>query len=133
MSIKLIRTDTDYKVAIARINDLNQGDPDALTEPDFKELEALTTLVDAYEHKHHPIRANVNIPHEVAKIALLEDVSLMAAWRRQLGLTQHVLATQMGVSSDTVRQMEKRDSKTRRALIEKAAKAMGINPEQLED
>lgn len=55
MNIKPIRTNIDYKAAMARISELTKGDPDALSDNQFDELEILTTLADAYENIHHKI------------------------------------------------------------------------------
>ncbi|PSV92414.1 helix-turn-helix domain-containing protein [Photobacterium iliopiscarium] len=55
MNIKPIRTNIDYKIAMARISELTEGDPDSLPDSQFDELEILTTLTDAYENIHHKI------------------------------------------------------------------------------
>ncbi len=52
MNIKPIKTEEDYKAALAEINrlfDAHEG-----TE-DFDRLDVLATLVEAYEAKHHPV------------------------------------------------------------------------------
>ncbi|KAE8175596.1 helix-turn-helix domain-containing protein [Photobacterium carnosum] len=55
MNIRPIRTNIDYKIAMARISELTKGDPDSLPDSQFDELEILTTLTDAYENIHHKI------------------------------------------------------------------------------
>ena len=55
MNIRPIRTNIDYKIAMARISELTEGDPDSLPDSQFDELEILTTLTDAYENIHHKI------------------------------------------------------------------------------
>ncbi|OEF19476.1 helix-turn-helix domain-containing protein [Aliivibrio logei] len=57
MNIKPIRTKDDYKAAMARISELTSGDPDALPDIEFDELEILTTLAEAYENVHYKIEA----------------------------------------------------------------------------
>ncbi|WP_375322274.1 type II toxin-antitoxin system HigA family antitoxin [Aliivibrio logei] len=57
MNIKPIRTKDDYTAAMARISRLTSGDPDALPDIEFDELEILTTLAEAYESVHHKIEA----------------------------------------------------------------------------
>ena len=47
MNIKPIRTKDDYKAAMARISELTSGDPDALPDIEFDELEVLTILAEA--------------------------------------------------------------------------------------
>lgn len=75
----------------------------------------------------------VTYPSEVAELVLLQDMSLLAAWRKHLKVSQAELAKRMGVTQGTISQMERPDSKPQRATIEKAAKALGITPEQLTD
>lgn len=72
-----------------------------------------------------------NIPVEVAEIALLEDKSLMRAWREHLGLTQEEVAVRAGVSRGAYAQMEALDAKPRRATLAKIAAALGVKVEQL--
>lgn len=64
MNIRPIRTNIDYKNAMARIGELTRGDPDDLPDSEFDELEILTTLADAYENIHHKI----DIPDPVEAI-----------------------------------------------------------------
>lgn len=75
--------------------------------------------------------SKVYFPEEVANMVLLEEVSLLAAWCKHLKVSQAELAKRMGVTQGTISQMERPDSKPQRATIEKAAKALGITPEQL--
>ncbi|HEX4420129.1 MAG TPA: hypothetical protein VH165_19575 [Kofleriaceae bacterium] len=50
--IKPIRTEQDHARALARIEQIFAAKPGT---PEFDELDALATLVDAYERVHHPI------------------------------------------------------------------------------
>ena len=52
MEIKPIRTRRDYKAALAEIERVFEAKPGT---PDGDRLEILTTLVEAYEERHHPI------------------------------------------------------------------------------
>lgn len=52
MEIKPIKTETDYNAALEEIEQLFNAAPDS---PDGDRLEILTTLVEAYEEKHHCI------------------------------------------------------------------------------
>lgn len=76
---------------------------------------------------------DVYIPHDVAEQVLLNEMSLMAAWRKHLKMSQKELAQKVGVIQSTISQMEKLGAKPQRRTIEKVAKAMGILPEQLID
>ncbi|KLU80106.1 hypothetical protein AB192_05295 [Aliivibrio fischeri] len=53
MNIKPIRTEDDYKAAMARISELTSSDPDALLDNEFDELEVLTALAEAYENEYY--------------------------------------------------------------------------------
>jgi len=50
--IKPIRTEADYREALARLKVILQAQPG---EPEFDELEILATLVEAYEARHYAI------------------------------------------------------------------------------
>ncbi len=52
MDIKPIKTKADYKVALVEIEDLMNAEPDT---PEGDRLDVLTTLVEAWEEKHHRI------------------------------------------------------------------------------
>ncbi len=52
MDIKPIKTEADYEVALAEIEDLMNAKPDT---PAGDRLDVLTTLVEAWEEKHHRV------------------------------------------------------------------------------
>lgn len=52
MDIKPIKTDTDYRAALKEVETLMTAKPNT---PKGKKLDALVTLVEAYEHKYHPL------------------------------------------------------------------------------
>lgn len=52
MTIRQIENEADYDAALAAIDRLMDAAPDT---PESDELEALATLVEAYEAKHWPI------------------------------------------------------------------------------
>jgi HTH-type transcriptional regulator/antitoxin HigA len=52
MDIKPIKTEADYEVALAEIEGLMNAKPDT---PAGARLDVLTTLVEAWEEKHHRI------------------------------------------------------------------------------
>jgi HTH-type transcriptional regulator/antitoxin HigA len=54
MDIRPIRTEADYKAAIAEIERMFDA---ALNTPDGDRLEVLVTLVEAYEAQHYSIPA----------------------------------------------------------------------------
>jgi HTH-type transcriptional regulator / antitoxin HigA len=54
MNIKPIKTETDYKAVLAEIDRLMDAEPDT---PAGDRLDVLTTLVEAYKAKNHPVEA----------------------------------------------------------------------------
>jgi HTH-type transcriptional regulator/antitoxin HigA len=52
MELKPIKTEEDYEGALATIDELWEAEPGS---PKGDLLDILTTLVEAYEEKHHPI------------------------------------------------------------------------------
>ena len=65
---------------------------------------------------------NIYIPHEVVGYQLKQGLSLVAARRKHLDMTQPAIA-----------QIEKIDSKPQGKTLEKIAMAMGLDVEQLTD
>lgn len=51
-TIKPIRTEADYQAALARAEVIFQAQPG---DPEFDELDVVTTLIEAYEARHYPI------------------------------------------------------------------------------
>ena len=54
INIKPIKTEADYDIALARVNDLMDAKPDS---PEGDELDVLVTLIEKYEALHYPIDA----------------------------------------------------------------------------
>jgi HTH-type transcriptional regulator/antitoxin HigA len=52
MNIRPIKTEADYRQALIEIEGLMLSKPDT---PDGEKLDVLSTLVEAYERKHHPM------------------------------------------------------------------------------
>ena len=52
MDIKPIKNENDYQAALTEIDSLMDAEPDT---PEGDRLDVLTTLVEAYEEKNHPI------------------------------------------------------------------------------
>lgn len=74
----------------------------------------------------------VTIPNEVVGISVKEDCNLLKAWRIYKGLTQREVAEKAGITQAALSQMEKADN-PRNATLEKLAKALELDPEQLAD
>ena len=89
---------------------------------------------DEYE-KHFTGRPDdaVLIPHEVVELNLMQDMSLIRAWREHLGLSQRQVAERMGITQPAYSRMESPSANPRVATLKKIAQAMGIQWEQLRD
>ena len=61
MDIKPIKTDADYRAALAEVERLMMAAPDT---PEGEKLDVLVTLIEAYEAKHYPME----LPDPVAAI-----------------------------------------------------------------
>src|SRR6266404_1602075 len=80
MEIHPIRTDADYRHALGEIERLWDADPGT---PDGDYVEVLSTLIEAYEARHHPIPA----PDPIAAIEFMME---------QKGLTRRDLEPAIG-------------------------------------
>ncbi len=80
MDITPIKTDADYRAALAEIDVLMNAAPDT---PDGDRLDVVATLVEAYEARHFPIAA----PDPIAAIKFRMD---------QMGLTRKDLEPLLG-------------------------------------
>lgn len=71
------------------------------------------------------------VPWEVAKKTAMEEKSPIRAWREHLGLTQAEAADRMGIDQSSYARIEKAGVRSRRATLEKVAKAFGIEVAKL--
>ena len=67
IKVRAIKTERDYELVLAEIETLMDAEPDT---PEGDRLDVLTTLVDAYEAKHHPI--DLPDPIEAIKVRMEE-------------------------------------------------------------
>ena len=72
----------------------------------------------------------VTIPNEVVKMHLLEEMTLITAWRTHLCLTQEEVAHRMGISQAAYSQIESA-KRPRKSTMNKVAEAFGIDERQL--
>ena len=68
MEITPIRTEKDYRAALRVVSALLDQDPSPDT-PEGERLDVLSTLIEAYERKHHPI----DLPDPVEAIKFRMD------------------------------------------------------------
>lgn len=71
-----------------------------------------------------------SIPNAVVGKRIMEEISLLQAWREYLLLTQSEMAERMGITQAGYAQIEAA-KRPRKATLEKAAAALGISLEQL--
>jgi len=74
----------------------------------------------------------ITVPQAVVEKHILENMSLIRAWREHLGLSQQEVAQKMGISQSAYSQMEKAEANLRQTTVNKIARALGILPEQLD-
>lgn len=77
------------------------------------------------------IPAGDTIPHEVVKLHIQGNMSMVRAWREYLGLTQEQVAASMGISQAALSQKEAPEARLRRKTLEKLATALGVSVGQL--
>lgn len=70
------------------------------------------------------------IPNEVVGKRIMNEVTMLQAWREYLMLTQEEMAKRMGITQAGYAQIEAA-KRPRKPTLEKAATAMGITLEQL--
>jgi HTH-type transcriptional regulator/antitoxin HigA len=80
MDIRPIRNEADHRAALAEVERLWAAEPGT---PEGDYVDVLTTLIEAYEAKNHPIPA----PDPIAAIAFMME---------QKGLTRHDLEPAIG-------------------------------------
>jgi len=71
-----------------------------------------------------------SIPNAVVGKRIMEEVSMLQAWREYLMLTQAEMAERMGITQAGYAQIEAA-KRPRKATLVKAAAALGISLEQL--
>ena len=72
----------------------------------------------------------IRYPHEVVTAHAIDGLSLLAAWRRYLNVSQVQLADKLGVSKPWIAQLEKAND-TKISTLKRVADALGIQFEQL--
>lgn len=79
--------------------------------------------------KDHP--ENDLIPNEVVGYMVKDDLTIVGAWRKHLGLSQAQVAERIGISQSAYAQQEQA-AKPRKATRQKIAAALGIAPSLLD-
>lgn len=114
MDIKPIRTEKDYRDALARLEEIWNAAPDS---PESDELDILSVLVEAYEEEHYPI--DPPDPIEAIKFRM-----------EQIGLTRKDLEQHIG-SRARVSEVLSRKRRLSLDMIRKLNERLGIPAEVL--
>lgn len=77
-------------------------------------------------------RFHGGIPHEVVTLMVQKDISRLRAWREYLGLTQEEVAAAAGIKQPALAQMEKTGKRLQKATLQKLARALDLQPDQLQ-
>ncbi len=75
---------------------------------------------------------NALIQHAVVKLNVIDGLTMVAAWRKYLKISQKDLAGRAGMTQSALSQIEKSGS-NHSATLEKLASAMNISISQLTD
>jgi HTH-type transcriptional regulator/antitoxin HigA len=116
MEIKPIRTENDYRAALRVVSTLVDQDPSPDT-PEGERLDVLSTLIEAYERKHHPI----DLPDPVEAIKFRMD---------QAGLSVKDLEPMIGQSNRVYEVLNHKRPLTLR-MIRNLNKGLGISAQVL--
>ena len=114
MSMRPIKTETDYDRALAEIETVFDAQPDT---PEGDKLEVLTTLVEAYERKHHPV-----LPPDPIEALLYHLESR--------GLTRRDLQPYIGSRARVAEVLNRRRALTM-AMVRRLHEGLGISAEAL--
>lgn len=109
MDIKTVETEADYRNAIDEIGCMLDADPGTLIGD---RLEALVTLVEAYEEKHY-------------KISLPSPIDAIEFHMERLGLSKHDLESCIGSRDDVSDALNRKLALTPK-MIRNLEEALGI-------
>ena len=73
----------------------------------------------------------VTIPHEVVKISVKDDCSLIKAWRLYRNKSQEEIAQKIKATQSAYHQLENSKSRKQKRTLDKLAEAFDCLPEQL--
>jgi DNA-binding XRE family transcriptional regulator len=78
------------------------------------------------------IEPEPTIPHKVVSLTVRENLSLIAAWRKYLNLSQVEVATRMGITQAALSQIENA-ARNKPKTLSQIAKALDLSLDQLHD
>jgi len=112
-NLKPIRTDEDFKSAIARINEIWDAEEDA---PEYEELDVLMLLIESYERVFYQLDTSDIDPIDYIEFHL-----------DRLGLYMSDLMPYIGTYSDVIDILRKKKPLTL-LMIRNLANGLGIDP-----
>lgn len=77
------------------------------------------------------IPADDSVPHEVVKLKVKNNWSLIRSWREYLNITQTELASRLGITQPSYAAMEAPDANLKKYTRLRIAKALGVSTEQI--
>lgn len=77
------------------------------------------------------VPADDSVPHEVMRMLVKNDWSLIRAWREYLGFTQTEMASRLSIRQPSYAAMEAVDAKPKKTTYERIAAALGVSFEQI--
>lgn len=77
------------------------------------------------------IPADGSVPHEVVRLQIENNWSLIRSWREYLGLTQLEMASRLEIRQPSYAAMEAPEAKPKKATRERIANALGVSLEQV--
>ena len=92
----------------------------------------LFVLVPYDEHISSYKDEKVYFPHKVVELHAIEGKSIIRAWREYKKLSQREVAKRLRISQSAYSQMEKPDARLRKSTLEKIARALQIDMNQLQ-
>ena len=88
-------------------------------------------LIDNQPKAKRRIPADDSVPHEVMRLQVKNDWSLIRAWREYLGITQTEMATRLEIRQPSYAAMEAVDANLKKSTRERIAIALGLSLEQI--
>ena len=88
-------------------------------------------LIDNQPKVKPRIPADDSVPHEVMRLQVKNDWSLIRAWREHLGITQTEMATRLGIRQPSYAAMEAVDANLKKSTRERIATALDLSLEQI--
>ena len=107
--------------------------------PIIYENDKPVSVIVPFEEYHRMVRAvnarkldlNTCIPNEVVDFMILDNMTVIRAWRKYLKLTQKEVAARLGINQSAYAQIEKA-AKNQRKTLKRVADALQISMKQLD-